>query len=1858
MQVKLQIFIVKKYFFYRKKVLYFYCFLAIKMSVYDYRKPAEIKPSSRDQIYQSTKRKAQKAKDLMPFPERFLRKFMPKAIENQVFPSDEERLDNFSKRKRVIDFYKNSGFLDSQIKKLDDIIEAEQKKNYRAFGGRNDEIVKNAEKLKERYKKFENASERSMFGNMAKYAAKGFGDLKGMVEGAFDAPIEMAKSKELRDSAIKNPFNLVKSFSAARKMKSGEALTAEETLAMESEILEQLEMERDQHRDYFEKVGRGAGGSIPFMAEFALTRGAGKAAKESVNKAVGKKLESQVQKKLINGVASVGGVAAQVGLMPTTYKKIEERYKDTPFLSKNSEGEVEVSVEDGDDFLESVAKGFGSQFFEVGSEHFGAVIQPLLGKVPKSEMVEAFQSVLAQKWAKLRGVRGAEAEKLLNSVKKNVGWNGIITEVLEEEVNEPFQAAIDEREYNAPIFTKEGTERFWEEVGVITLIGSTMKGVELAPRGIDFMNNLFSPENVKNPGFSKVPFSGDESQNLENSLGASQKGTKEEIFKVFKSILEKQKEDLPKLLERQKEEGMEFYNPYKNAAKDEKKFLRNLIGKGKSLSAPKRKAFLKVLDSLNNENSANSFEEIVGLYEKTYQSEERKFKNAKEMTKNFNEKRKKEREEDLKRVGVGSESDLKKYLKEMGLEVEKIPSYLKDVELYEFIKDGKNDYAKSLLLGLINNAESFKTNEVFRDGGYSGYSKSNRAKSAEASGRFPATNFEKNYNLPRGFLKKMGFKTDEYHHTSKFYNSVDYYSPYEVIEQIIENYENIDDFGEKLLEAGLVPKKFQNSIEVSPTQEKVELKPQNSLENEENNPIPADKKDEGLNAVEDTKTGKNEKASPKRNLKKSSVKKPRKLAVKDETPERGEGESETTEEVPKAEVEAVFSSRKILPSPAETQNDPKFVMPEEKWYHAFRRSIEDSNFRIKQLVAKIQEENGETKASFDEELDLWNKKDELPRLLGENIRQVNVMRMRLARDMAADNISFKELSDYLQALQAPSRNQKMRERAAEEGREIAENPTGMSDQEAAEILEKVEKSGKIEIYKKYESILRDLIKKSMDLKVQSGLLKQSDADKILESYEYYVPLQREFKDEETFLDFGQSSKMADVKGKEVKRAVGSSREVLNVVSNIFAEYENTLARISRNEVAKTILSMVEKYPELKSLFVIKKQKFKPQYDKDGEITFLQPEFQLGENFIGFKKDGIQYFVEIKDKKLAQALRSSNLAELNSVFRTMRTAMMIYQSMMTRFSPEFMLVNFERDLAEALANVKTDAKAAGMDKSEMKKLRRSVAKNVFKNWVRIYKYLRAQQKGGKPTDAGVDQFFKLGGDIGHFWTGGFGQASENLLALEKAIAGKGTAQTLKNIGKSLLDLVDHLNSAIELGVRLSVFEEFVKRGVSPKKAIRVSSDITINFARQGEITPLLKSFVLFVNPAVQGPSKIIRVVKQTPQILLGMVAAGFVFEMAKEMFGGDDEMTREWKKASTFTFSGEGKEYTIWYKPYGYSYFLDIGRHAFDLSFRDKDFRTIAKNNVQSLLRSFSPVQKLEDLVGPASPYFDLRRNKNHWGSKIYPDTFNSHLPDYLVYKQTASDTAVETAQFLYKMSGGAIDVHPDSLDYLVKSYTASLGKFIINTGETAGNAAKGEEINANNVPFLRKFYYKQNAEMSARSNLSEFLEESSGVKLSDKKIKEFETLVSDYLKRSFIEDDDAKKYLQDFYKSQIFARDTNRERVDKNLEYEDYKAAKKLQNDLAFAKAKEETPELYNKFVATYSDSYQKTFEKRVAQAQNRGETAEKFGEEDKNEILAMLNERKNEFWEFDRNRQKGIIRRLKEDGFSKEDIYKALDIL
>ncbi len=802
--------------------------------------------------------------------------------------------------------------------------------------------------------------------------------------------------------------------------------------------------------------------------------------------------------------------------------------------------------------------------------------------------------------------------------------------------------------------------------------------------------------------------------------------------------------------------------------------------------------------------------------------------------------------------------------------------------------------------------------------------------------------------------------------------------------------------------------------------------------------------------------------------------------------------------------------------------DEIFTLPKETRGQAFRRKIEDFNIRLKTLNNEIKKLTGTKELA--EHLDLYARKDMLPRRTSDAIKRVREQRERFVKRLVDKNIDVKKLDDYLHARHALERNAKMKKVS---GKDI-DGLSGMTDKKAKGILKDVPEN-----YKQFTKEIDDIIEENLKYQVENGLIKSSEADIVRKAYDNYVPLYRDVDNSYTGIGVG-----ADIRGKEIKRAKGSERRATSIIANVFYQIEKTRVRVLKNEIGKTVDNLVKEYPELSSFFKIEKQKYIPRFNAEGELQYLDPKFQLADNVFGFKKDGTQYFI-ITDASIAKAIKNTDLTTIPMFMQPLRAGIAIWSGFKTRWNPEFLITNFQRDLGEALINLNVEKSIL---KKEGKNLRKEVVKDLFPSQNEIRKHLRGVKKSEQ-----FDEFLKLGGDTGHFWMETAKQGEENIFKLAKRLKGEGLQKPL-NYGREALKFIDDINSVIELGVRYSAYKNLVKRGMSKEKSIQSVADLTVNFSRQGEISPILKSFYGFINPAIQGTSKVFRTIaspegkKRVARAITGLVALGYLNRQISIMLDPEgDEAIPAYSKNHKLIFAlGDGKTATLWQMPYGFTTFFALGSNLAEIQAGKKTFGEAVGQVAKTGVNSFSPFDTdLYSLIPTlAKPLFEADANKAWYDGPIYPEQkfTRTPKPDAETYFRNTSETSKFITELLNVLSGGgdgkagAIDIHPDSLEYLFNQYTGGPVTFAQQTLEAIGRGLIGE-FNPSKTPFIKKFYRKDEPKSFVYGTINDTLARAYKKDLETLEINRFYRAVDVGLNKEIISQEYADKVIKDFIKA-------------------------------------------------------------------------------------------------------------------------------
>ncbi|MDD3085118.1 MAG: hypothetical protein PHU32_04510 [Candidatus ainarchaeum sp.] len=722
--------------------------------------------------------------------------------------------------------------------------------------------------------------------------------------------------------------------------------------------------------------------------------------------------------------------------------------------------------------------------------------------------------------------------------------------------------------------------------------------------------------------------------------------------------------------------------------------------------------------------------------------------------------------------------------------------------------------------------------------------------------------------------------------------------------------------------------------------------------------------------------------------------------------------------------------------------------------------------------------------------------------------------------MAKDGVELDNLNLYLHAMHAPERNKKMNDIRREENSKrnlervipkeyiAVDGLSGMTNAEARSVIDTFKELGIAGKLEKYRKMLKEVSDATLDFQLEEGLLSQEEYNNIKSSYEFYVPLGRDV--EKATKGWG-TGKGVNVKGKEIKRAKGSQNlEVLPIAAQIFNRMNTAIIRAEKNRVAQSVSKIIKANPNLKTktgdnLWYVKSETYIPKYDSFGEVEYLEPLGARSQkpNEIAFKEYGKQKYLVINDPLLVRALTDEGKSK-PIPYLTQYTSLL--SRLATQYNPEFIIRNFSRDVSEALINIEGVSEKY-LTKEEAKGIKSDVLKNIPKLFGAIYGY-KSNKEIHEARDI-IDEFVKNGGEVGYFWLEDEKTVAKKFETQWRKSAPKGLSDKAKNQMANLMDFVGNVNSTVELVTRVSVYKAMRDRGVSAKQSAEIAGDITVDFNKKGEWGSLISSMYMFFNATVQGTGRMFRAVTTSKKVRImagAMFIGGFLNGILSQLWGdGDDEdydkYIPDYKKNTRIVFADpSGKEWTVFFLPYGYGFFWASGRQFSELATGKQDAIKTSGDILKSFVQSFSPI----DIIGgwteavPSSikPLVEVATNEAWYDAPIAPDqpAYQPNIPESQRYFSTVSETSKSLTSWLNKVTGGdenrsgIIDISPENLDYLWSQYTSGAGSFIGNVAETGYGITTGE-VKKERIPFVRSFTADIKKETQIKSNVYDMIDE-------------------------------------------------------------------------------------------------------------------------------------------------------------------------
>ncbi|WP_340575234.1 LPD38 domain-containing protein, partial [Escherichia coli] len=796
------------------------------------------------------------------------------------------------------------------------------------------------------------------------------------------------------------------------------------------------------------------------------------------------------------------------------------------------------------------------------------------------------------------------------------------------------------------------------------------------------------------------------------------------------------------------------------------------------------------------------------------------------------------------------------------------------------------------------------------------------------------------------------------------------------------------------------------------------------------------------------------------------------------------------------------------------------LTPEETIASRFVRQMQDKF----QVLKAVQENIRKTGGKIDDSNNAYMAEELFH---GKAESDLNVMKERyvqpLAKLLADYKIAQADLDEYLYARHAPERNAHI----AKINPKMPDGGSGMTNAEAAEIMQRVRNSGKQAQYDRLAGIVDDMLARRRELIREAGLEESGVVDAWQKAYRYYVPLKGQ--DVDGVVSLPRTGKGFTIGGRESKQAMGRASRAQSPSTQAIQDLSESLIRHRKNEVGNAFLKLVQDNPDRDYWQVFTDDRpdtmrtVAERKDPDTGETYREvverpvPMAMMADRYFTTKKDGKTYYIKLHDPRLMRAMKNMGPETNNAVIQVLGKVNRFLATMNTSYNPEFLVSNFIRDVQTAVMNLKaeqgrSDGKLKGLDNLSAL----AVVKDSRTAMSAVYASLRGKSLTGKGAQWQKvwKEFVEDGGKTGWFNMGDLEGQQKEMDRLVSLAKGGWKGQSI-GAWNSFLKLVEDANGSVENALRLSAYKHARDAGLSRQQAASLAKNMTVNFNRRGEQGALMNSLYMFANASIQGTANMVRslghlngdgpLLKRlrwknlnVPQkIALAAVGAGYLLgSLNRSVAGEDDDGVNWYDKVPDYVkernlvimksmFGGKEGEYWSIPLPYGYNIFFLLGHTTEGVVAGDLTASRAAGNVVGGLVGAFSPVgsESSQTLSGALlknaaptilRPFANLSMNENFMGAQIYQENppFGIPKPDSALGRRSTPEAYKSFASWLNAFSGGsqyrsgAVDVSPESLKFWVDYLSGGTGRFIAKSTDAGVKALNGIDIPDQQVPFL------------------------------------------------------------------------------------------------------------------------------------------------------------------------------------------------
>lgn len=795
------------------------------------------------------------------------------------------------------------------------------------------------------------------------------------------------------------------------------------------------------------------------------------------------------------------------------------------------------------------------------------------------------------------------------------------------------------------------------------------------------------------------------------------------------------------------------------------------------------------------------------------------------------------------------------------------------------------------------------------------------------------------------------------------------------------------------------------------------------------------------------------------------------------------------------------------------------LSPEETMAARFVRHVQDKFQVLKAVQDKIRDSGGKLDDSNNAYL-----AEELFHGKAEN--DLNAMKERyvkpLAKLLADYDIPQSALDEYLYARHAPERNLHI----AKINPKMPDGGSGMTNAEAAGIMDRVRRSGKQAQYDRLAGIVDDMLARRRELIKSAGLEKDATVDAWQDAYKHYVPL----KGQDSDGVLPRTGRGFVTSGRESKSAMGRKSKAQSPSTQAMQDLTESLIRSRKNEVGNTLLKLVQDNPDKDYWQVFTDQRpdttrrIVEKKDPVTGDTIRQVEEMpvsmalMSDKYFATKKDGKTYYIKLHDERLMRAMKNMGPETVGATLRAFGSINRFLSSVNTMYNPVFLVTNFARDLQTAVMSIygeqgRSDGLLVGKKISAW-----NVFRDSFPAMMAVYESQRGNQHAGKTGDWQKlwKEFVEDGAKTGWFRTNDLEGRMKEMDRLVAQAKGGWQGQSIQS-WHAFFKLVEDGNNAVENALRLSAYKHGLDAGMSRQQAASLAKNLTVNFNRRGEMGTVLNSLYMFANASIQGTANMIRALgrlegngpllqrlrwknlNMTQKLSLAMVGAGYLLgSLNRAGAGQDDDGVNWYDKVPDYVkehnlvimkslFGGKAGEYWTFPLPYGYNMFHLLGSTIEGVSSGGIKPTKAAGNIIGGVLGAFNPLgsEDSKTLTGTLlknaaptifRPFADLWANENFMGTQIYQENFpgGTPKPESTLGRRSTPEAYKAFANWLNSATGGsqyrsgAVDINPDIMKYWIDYISGGTGRFVGQTVDAAAKTYNGIDIPPQQIPFLGK----------------------------------------------------------------------------------------------------------------------------------------------------------------------------------------------